>query len=316
MNTDYIHYFLTVVQYGSINKAAEKLNINNQHLGRIIKSLETEVGGKLIERDFTGVHLTSDGMDVLELMHTIDNSVAQLKYHFSINETLPFISNYRINFYSTITINNVFTNNLSRKIQKVIPNSFIEITEASANQIIKLMQNDEFPAYSTLLSFDDYPSLCINSEFIPNEIEVLDFPKTSYAKLVMLTSVNNPISDKYKSISIENLIKKPLIFYSPYDLEENHFYQLLQLYGTPNIKYKTTNLQSFYDLLKHTECIAVGACIDNAAISFNPIFSKEQQLCMIPIRENIQARVISAVNKKLSNDMKENSILRNIIMTS
>jgi DNA-binding transcriptional LysR family regulator len=56
-----LHYFLTVVDEGSFTRAAERLFVAQPSLSQMIKSLETEMGGLLLERLPKGVRLTAAG---------------------------------------------------------------------------------------------------------------------------------------------------------------------------------------------------------------------------------------------------------------
>lgn len=61
MTIDQIHYFLSVVNQGSINKASLAMNISQQSLSSSMKALEDEVGSILFKRSNKGVALTEDG---------------------------------------------------------------------------------------------------------------------------------------------------------------------------------------------------------------------------------------------------------------
>ena len=65
MNIEYLKYFITVSEMGSINKAAQALFISQPHLGNIIHSLEEEAGTVLFRRTRHGVTLTAEGSEFL-----------------------------------------------------------------------------------------------------------------------------------------------------------------------------------------------------------------------------------------------------------
>ncbi|MEY4200329.1 MAG: hypothetical protein RLZZ265_2069, partial [Verrucomicrobiota bacterium] len=52
---DRIRALLTVIEEGSVNRAAVRLRITQPALSRQMQSLETEIGGKLLERQTSGV---------------------------------------------------------------------------------------------------------------------------------------------------------------------------------------------------------------------------------------------------------------------
>lgn len=57
--------FIKTVEYGSFTKAAEVLNYSQSGISRMINDLEKEWKITLLERNRTGVKLTSDGSRLL-----------------------------------------------------------------------------------------------------------------------------------------------------------------------------------------------------------------------------------------------------------
>ena len=57
--------FVKTVEYGSFSKAAEALDYSQSGVSRMIADLERDWGITLLERDRTGVRLTSDGLRIL-----------------------------------------------------------------------------------------------------------------------------------------------------------------------------------------------------------------------------------------------------------
>ncbi len=60
-----IKAFIETVEYGSFTKAAEKLNYSQSGISRMISDLEREWNLTLLERNRSGVRLTSDGSQLL-----------------------------------------------------------------------------------------------------------------------------------------------------------------------------------------------------------------------------------------------------------
>lgn len=80
---DRIRTLAVVVEEGSLNRAAARLRIAQPALSRQMKWLENELGGKLLERETSGVKPTGFCHDVLATMRpvlaTYDEGVARLK---------------------------------------------------------------------------------------------------------------------------------------------------------------------------------------------------------------------------------------------
>lgn len=64
MDFKQLEYFLTSVQYGSFTRAAEALYTTQPHVSLVIKSLEEELGIRLLERTASGIRLTGAGEQV------------------------------------------------------------------------------------------------------------------------------------------------------------------------------------------------------------------------------------------------------------
>ena len=66
--------FFTAVAEGSVNRAAVRLRITQPALSRQMKALENEVGGKLLERETSGVKPTGLGHALIKAMHPVLDS--------------------------------------------------------------------------------------------------------------------------------------------------------------------------------------------------------------------------------------------------
>lgn len=65
MNIQKYMSFVKTVEYGSFTKASEILNYSQSGISRMIGDLEKEWNMCLLERDHSGVKLTSDGLRIL-----------------------------------------------------------------------------------------------------------------------------------------------------------------------------------------------------------------------------------------------------------
>lgn len=95
MNILHLKYAVEVASCGSINRAAEKLYIDQPNLSRSVKELEASLGVQLFERSAKGMRLTPDGEKFISYAKTILGQVDQMesmfrnaskqKKHFSIS---------------------------------------------------------------------------------------------------------------------------------------------------------------------------------------------------------------------------------------
>lgn len=79
MDSKSIEFFLRVVEFGSINKAAGDLNISQPSLSRVISSLEHEMGTALFTRTQGGVQLTDAGRLLSDRARPLLSQFALLK---------------------------------------------------------------------------------------------------------------------------------------------------------------------------------------------------------------------------------------------
>ncbi len=66
-----IQALFTVIEEGSVNRAATRLHISQPALSRQMKALENEVGGKLLEREPIGVKPTALGHELMKSMRPV-----------------------------------------------------------------------------------------------------------------------------------------------------------------------------------------------------------------------------------------------------
>lgn len=80
MNWSDICAFLAVAQFGSLRKAAESLDVTQPTIARRLRSLETDIGLPLFERDRDGHRLTAAGAELLPEAHVIESAVLRLEH--------------------------------------------------------------------------------------------------------------------------------------------------------------------------------------------------------------------------------------------
>ena len=61
MEIKQLEYFAAAVEYGSLNRAAEKLYTTQPNVSRVLNSLEKELHVTLLERSNKGIKMTPQG---------------------------------------------------------------------------------------------------------------------------------------------------------------------------------------------------------------------------------------------------------------
>ena len=67
VQTTFLYYLTRVAHYQSLSIAAQELHVSQPALSQGIKTLEKQLGAKLLERTYKGVTLTKEGKEVVAL---------------------------------------------------------------------------------------------------------------------------------------------------------------------------------------------------------------------------------------------------------
>lgn len=124
MNIQKYMAFIKTVEYGSFTKAAEILNYSQSGISRMINDLEKEWNIPLLERNRTGVRLTSDGMKILPIAQSVCNEFYRLQ------EQIDEIKGVEAGLIRIGTFSSVATHwlpNIIKEFQKDYPNIDYEL---------------------------------------------------------------------------------------------------------------------------------------------------------------------------------------------
>ena len=79
MRFDWLEYFITTVNEGSISAAAERLGVTRPAVSAALKKLEQEVGRKLFVKGRNGVRLTGDGERVHDMARQVMTLIEKMR---------------------------------------------------------------------------------------------------------------------------------------------------------------------------------------------------------------------------------------------
>jgi DNA-binding transcriptional LysR family regulator len=82
MNIENIYFFTAVIRHGSLSKAAAKLGVSPQTVGRKIANLEDELGTNLFIKHPTGYQPTTDGLSFYKEAEAVEKALASLQTNF------------------------------------------------------------------------------------------------------------------------------------------------------------------------------------------------------------------------------------------
>lgn len=95
--------FDTIVEVGSLTKAAEKLNLTQSGVSYAISTLESDLGFALLKRDRSGISLTSNGERVLKHIKRILHEEQQLQLELAAIKRLD-TGSVRIGTLSSVSL--------------------------------------------------------------------------------------------------------------------------------------------------------------------------------------------------------------------
>lgn len=240
MKLIYLEYFLQVVKYGSISKAAEALMLKKSNLSTYIKLLEDDFNAILLTRTSKGVELTPEGQQVYLWADHLLSEQQHLKKLFQTRQN-NLTLNGTINVYLTASINADSYNDFLYDFSVNHPHVQLSFHENSLKESIAAIASDENSA--GIMLCDNHLLNDINNN---SNLLLIPFDETSF---VVYAAKNSLFAKASKSISLKNLSKIPLLIYCPSLTEKSPVVEILQQYVHLTIAKTTPNLHLLQMLL-------------------------------------------------------------------
>lgn len=203
--------FVKTVEYGSFTKAAEILNYSQSGISRMISDLEKEWKVSLLERNRTGVKLTSDGMKILPVAQSVLNEFARLQ------EQIDEINGLQSGFIRIGTFSSAATHwlpKIIKEFQKDFPNIDYELLPGDYTDIEECVKSGRVDlAFLRLPTLDEFDTIFLEED-----------------KYLAVLPENHPLAncDKFPISEFEN---SSLIL-----LEKGENVEVAQIFEKNNIK--------------------------------------------------------------------------------
>ncbi|MFL0268174.1 LysR family transcriptional regulator [Candidatus Clostridium radicumherbarum] len=199
MDNRQLNYFLAIVEEGNITKAAERLHIAQPYLSRQLKSLEDELGVKLVERSTRKIQITDAGRKLQyrskQMLDLMDLTIKELK---DFEEGLEgIITIGTIQTSATIVLPETIYN-----FHKKYPKIKFEIRNMSTHLILESLKigTTEIGIIRTPFNSDLFEAISLQNQ-----------------PMVAVTS-NNQDWDKHKKhISLTEIANKPLLIHCRFE---------------------------------------------------------------------------------------------------
>ena len=197
MKLEQLFQFVSVVQNGSINKAAYDLYISQSSLSRSIRLLEDELGANLLVRTSQGISLTPFGNEVYETARMVCAGYNRLE-RFKVEKPSTSHLKMRISAHSLTFAEYAFTE-LYKKYEKDDP--LFALAQEPVSQSV----------YDVKMGLSDLGISMISSASVETTARLMSSSQLDYTPIVRLPMEvflgrNHPLA-KRQSISINELMK-------------------------------------------------------------------------------------------------------------
>lgn len=279
LRTENIEYFLKTVQTGSINKASELLHLNHQNLGKIIMSLENEIGMKLLNRNHTGISLTEDGKYILLKFQEIETILNEIRTYAKQQENTEEIDLF---FYLS---SGIYTRPIISKIlnlKKKYPNVNTIIEDCPFKTTLRNIYNNENAIGNLVADTEEIKTL-------PKDLNVIFGKKYD---IVAYVPAKHPLAERQTTVSVKTLEKeKVIMFYSSYDINFNNLYNKLNGYSDLKNVQIISNISTYYEVMRTGEYLGLGLFLEqlnqyNSDEFSKLFFNNNHYFKKLPIYEN------------------------------
>lgn len=257
MRSEQLEYLLAIKKYGNMRKAAEHIALTPQALSHSIKTLEDELGLKLLYTDNKGVRFTEDGKKLLDISHEFLDQIETLKE----NSTARFINTFEL--YIPKLFEDLYFNKLTKNLLLEANDLSVVFYSFSIKEIFQMLLQEE-------IEFSFYSNVSINGKNFSPEISH-DFVFEPLVKNVYrcLCSHKSTLAN-YSTISLKTALKQPCIVFEDVMFIVNKFSEFTKV--TPKLVQVSNLVTCAY------------AAENNRGIAFLP-FSATTNTCLIELND-------------------------------
>ncbi len=190
VRVDFMKTFLTVVEKGSLKKAAKELGMSISSVSFQINSLEEFYGAKLLKRGVNGVTLTEEGKLALKNMENVLDSIEETRKLISnLKGEKLTIASGMVGIYVVPQIQTLF--------KAKYPNIDIKVVLRGAHDCLKKLGGSE----ADFAIVGDLPEVDLDRYY---------FTEIGKDCLVLIVPPDHPLSKKPK-VTFEDIKKYPLV---------------------------------------------------------------------------------------------------------
>ncbi len=248
-----LNYIMEIYNYGSINKAAQKLFLSQSSLSSSIRELEHELGIKIFKRSNKGIEVTEDGKEFIAHIRPILEQQKIVESYYANRNNDDFstlnVASQRYPFCAKAFVMLMEEQNVSKY-------SFSYI-EAEMDKVIENVS--ERKSDIGIIFITDTTEKFMNRTLASHDLEYQDLMNI---KPHVFLNVNHPLANK-ESIKVSELFDYPYIAFVK---KNNETFNYSEEAVIPNIdKFKkiiyVNDRASCYNMMANTDGITTGSGI-------------------------------------------------------
>lgn len=139
LHSSVLRYFDTVARYGSIRRAAGKLNVSSSSVNRQILSLEQEFGVDLLERVAKGVRLTAAGQVLLD---HVRRTLRDFEHAHADIQSLRGLHSGRIPIATVASVGTSLLSSVLAEFRTSFPGIDFDISSTNSAGVVDLLAQD------------------------------------------------------------------------------------------------------------------------------------------------------------------------------
>lgn len=282
LQTTFLQYLLYVEKAGSLSIAANNLYVSQPALSSGIKTLEQQLGTKLLHRTNKGVTLTAEGQQVVEKARQLFQLMSDIETMFQEQDDTHFVLDDVI-----IYANPAYTSELMTALTK----EYSQTNFLHALQVFHTTPNTDMN--KLLFKSNNTVVLAILPEdyILPSTVTVT---LLNQSQTYVMCAKNNPyFLPEQTSTKLKEIHKLPLVTSNTQYEFYSKLLSCLKEYGEPNIKAITPDASSITSAIRYSNYIGFG----------NKFFSssmQDQRLRYLPVSDAPIFRLCLLSNKNTS----------------
>ncbi|WP_248923863.1 LysR family transcriptional regulator [Paenibacillus hamazuiensis] len=279
MRLDQLQYLVEVSDCGSITIAAERLHVSQPNVSQSIASLEEELKTTIFIRSRSGAKPTEAGKAIIDRAREILNQVAELKKAARTQDS---------ELTGTISIATI-----PSMCMTLLPKTLAVFKSKFPKVQIEIIEAGSIKAKDSVLNGE--VELGLVSRRQPSDFDdaKLQFEPLLIGETMACVSKYFALSSK-KNISLEEIIKHPIVIFNQEYRMNSYILTRLKQYGEPNILFTASNPESLKKVI--AEGLAIGFYAD-FALKTDP-YVNNGDIIPLPIAEQQMNTLFGVLRKK------------------